>query len=93
MPSKTGAKATAEALRRGRAAYERSAWAEAYAAYGDVLDAPETMLQDLERFAIAADLIGEAELQCKTTGLPDQAICSRTLMAVANAARARRARA
>jgi DNA polymerase-3 subunit delta len=43
-----------------------------------------------ERLAVALDLVGEAELQCKTTGLPDQAICSRALMAVANAARARR---
>ena len=46
-----------------------------------------------DRLTTALDLIGEAELQCKTTGLPDQAICSRALMAVANAARARRARA
>jgi DNA polymerase-3 subunit delta len=43
-----------------------------------------------ERLATALELVGEAELQCKTTGLPDQAICSRALMAVANAARARR---
>ena len=43
-----------------------------------------------ERLATALDLVGEAELQCKTTGLPDQAICSRALMVVANAARARR---
>ena len=43
-----------------------------------------------ERLAAAIDLVGEAELQCKTTGLPDQAICSRALMAVANAARAQR---
>jgi len=43
-----------------------------------------------ERLTAALELVGEAELQCKTTGLPDQAICSRALMAVANAARARR---
>jgi DNA polymerase III subunit delta len=43
-----------------------------------------------DRLAAALELVGEAELQCKTTGLPDQAICSRALMAVANAARARR---
>jgi DNA polymerase-3 subunit delta len=43
-----------------------------------------------ERLVAALELVGEAELQCKTTGLPDQAICSRALMAVANAARARR---
>ncbi|MGE5146643.1 MAG: DNA polymerase III subunit delta, partial [Candidatus Eiseniibacteriota bacterium] len=43
-----------------------------------------------DRLASALELVGEAELQCKTTGLPDQAICSRALMAVANAARARR---
>jgi len=43
-----------------------------------------------DRLAAALDLVAEAELQCKTTGLPDQAICSRALMAVANAARARR---
>lgn len=37
----------------------------------------------------ALDIITEAELQCKSTGLPAQAICGRALMRVASAARAR----
>ncbi len=39
----------------------------------------------------ALALLVEAEMQCKTTGAPDRAVCSRALMALANsAARARR---
>lgn len=37
----------------------------------------------------ALDIITEAELQCKSTGVPAQAICGRALMRVAAAARAR----
>lgn len=35
------------------------------------------------------DIITEAELQCKSTGLPPHAICGRALMRIAGAARAR----
>jgi DNA polymerase-3 subunit delta len=39
----------------------------------------------------ALELLTDAETQCKTTGLPDRAVCSRALMALANtAARGRR---
>ena len=37
----------------------------------------------------AQDIVTKAELDCKTTGLPDQAICGRALMRVAAAARGR----
>jgi len=39
--------------------------------------------------ARALTVITEAELDCKTTGLPDRAICSRALLRVATAARSR----
>lgn len=42
--------------------------------------------------AKALERLTEAEIQCKSTGLPDRAICSRALMALANAAARRRAR-
>lgn len=41
------------------------------------------------KVARALELITEAELQCKSTGLPAQAICGRALVRVAAAARAR----
>ncbi len=37
----------------------------------------------------ALDIVTEAELQCKSTGLPAEAVCGRALMRVAAAARAR----
>ena len=37
--------------------------------------------------ARALDLLTDAELKCKTTGMPDRLICQRTLMQIANAAR------
>jgi DNA polymerase-3 subunit delta len=45
----------------------------------------------LDRLGAALQLLTEAELECKTTGLPAQALCSRALMRVAGAARAERA--
>ena len=39
------------------------------------------------RVAKAMALVLDAERHCKTTGLPDRAICGRTLMALARAAR------
>jgi DNA polymerase-3 subunit delta len=38
------------------------------------------------RIARALDLLLEAEGDCKTTGMPDQAICSRALLRIAQAA-------
>ena len=38
----------------------------------------------------ALRLLMEAELQCKTTGLPDEAVCGRTLLQIASLARQRR---
>ncbi len=48
--------------------------------------------QQLQRWskvkvAHAIELVTEAELDCKTTGLPAQAICGRTLLRLAQAAR------
>ena len=40
------------------------------------------------RLAQALAILTEAELDCKTTGLPSDAICGRTLIRIANAARA-----
>ncbi len=40
--------------------------------------------------ATAIDRLLDAEIQCKSTGLPDQAICRRALLALAGAARRRR---
>ncbi len=39
------------------------------------------------RLAAAMELICEAELRCKTTGLPAEAVCGRALMRLAQAAR------
>jgi DNA-binding CsgD family transcriptional regulator len=61
MSSEPGMGTTNDALARARAAYERSAWADAEAAYREAA-APDTDLpiEDLERYAIAADLVGRA---------------------------------
>ena len=40
------------------------------------------------RLAQALEIILQAELDCKTTGLPDHAVCGRALMRLAHAARA-----
>jgi len=40
------------------------------------------------RLAAAMELVTEAELQCKSTGMPAEAVCSRALMRLATAARA-----
>lgn len=40
------------------------------------------------RLAVALHLVTEAEIDCKTTGMPAAAICGRTLMRLAQAARA-----
>ena len=42
-----------------------------------------------QRVARALDILLEAEMDCKTTGLPDQAICARTLMRLAQSVRRR----
>lgn len=39
-----------------------------------------------ERLAVAAEILVQAELDCKTTGLPAAAICHRALMRIAQAA-------
>ncbi len=39
-----------------------------------------------ERLARALDLVGQAEMDCKSTGMPAAAICARALMRVAQAA-------
>jgi len=39
----------------------------------------------------ALEILSEAELKCKTTGMPDQLVCSRALMQVAQAGRKARA--
>ena len=41
------------------------------------------------RLAQALEILTEAELDCKTTGLPAEAICGRALIRIANAARPR----
>ena len=40
--------------------------------------------------AQAMDIVTEAEMDCKTTGMPAEAVCGRALMRVAQAARSRR---
>jgi DNA polymerase-3 subunit delta len=40
-----------------------------------------------ERLATALDLVIAAELECKTTGLPAEAVAARALMRIAHAAR------
>ena len=39
------------------------------------------------KIAHAIELVTEAELDCKTTGLPAEAICGRALLRIAQAAR------
>jgi DNA polymerase-3 subunit delta len=39
------------------------------------------------RLATALDIVTEAEIDCKTTGTPAEAVCCRTLMRLAQAAR------
>ncbi len=46
-------------------------------------------LWNTDRLARALDLVTEAELDCKTTGMPVDAVCGRALMRMAQAARAR----
>lgn len=43
----------------------------------------------LERIATALDLATECELQCKSTGMPAEVLCNRTLMRIAQGARGR----
>lgn len=45
-----------------------------------------------QRLTQALDILTEAELDCKTTGLPAEAICGRALIRIANAARPRERR-
>jgi DNA polymerase-3 subunit delta len=45
---------------------------------------------DLNRIAMALDLLTQAEADCKITGNPPETITSRTLMRIAQAARVRR---
>jgi DNA polymerase-3 subunit delta len=47
----------------------------------------QTRRWDNERLAIALEIVTEAELDCKTTGTPVDAVCSRALMRLAQAAR------
>jgi DNA polymerase-3 subunit delta len=46
----------------------------------------------IESLAEAIDKLLDAEIQCKSTGLPEEAVCSRALMSVANMARRERLR-
>ena len=41
---------------------------------------------DRDRVVRALEILTEAELECKTTGVPAEAICQRTLMRLAGAA-------
>ncbi|WP_135081268.1 DNA polymerase III subunit delta [Terasakiella sp. SH-1] len=45
---------------------------------------------DLKRIAMAMEVITQAEMDCKVTGNPPETVCSRALMRIAQAARARR---
>jgi DNA polymerase-3 subunit delta len=47
-------------------------------------------LWDVDRASRAIELLTEAEIDCKSTGLPDEAICRNVLLAIASAARRRR---
>jgi DNA polymerase-3 subunit delta len=51
----------------------------------------QRQLQDWrpQRLAQALNILTEAELDCKTTGLPSDAVCGRALIRIANAARPR----
>ena len=42
---------------------------------------------DLNRLSTAQKIVLESELKCKTTGIPDQAVCARALMQLTAAAR------
>ncbi|PCJ68790.1 MAG: DNA polymerase III subunit delta [Rhodobiaceae bacterium] len=44
-------------------------------------------LWDRKRLQRAMELLGDADQQCKTTGLPDRAVCAQALMRVAQGAR------
>lgn len=44
-------------------------------------------LWDRRRLQRAMELLGDADRQCKTTGLPDRAVCAQALMRVAQGAR------
>ena len=50
----------------------------------------QTRRWDGKRLAGALEIVTEAELDCKTTGTPVDAICSRALMRLAQAARSSR---
>ena len=60
MPSEARTPAKDDALRRGRDAYARAAWAEVYAALHGLADDPALTLEDLEHLGIAAELLGRA---------------------------------
>lgn len=45
---------------------------------------------DLTRISMALDVLTQAEMDCKVTGNPPETVCSRALMRIAQAARARR---
>jgi DNA polymerase-3 subunit delta len=45
---------------------------------------------DGERLAVALEIVTEAELDCKTTGTPVEAVCGRALMRLAQASRSAR---
>lgn len=49
----------------------------------------QTGLWDATRLNRALILLNEADRQCKTTGLPDRAVCSQALMRIAQGARTR----
>src|SRR5687768_8566891 len=50
-----------EAIERGRAAFERHAWAEAYAQLATAAADDALGLDDLERLALTAELVGRGE--------------------------------
>ncbi len=50
----------------------------------------QTRRWDGNRLAIALEIVTDAELDCKTTGTPVDAVCSRALMRIAQAARSAR---
>lgn len=52
--------------------------------------AAQLRLWPVGRLATALDILTEAEIDCKTTGAPDQALCRAALIRIAGAARAAR---
>ena len=50
----------------------------------------QMMLWNRRRLDRALSIVAEADAQCKTTGLPDRAVCGQTLMRIAQAAGAAR---